>query len=127
MLPRKSGLLLLLTAMSAGSAGFLGHAQQAQASATVSSHFGDDPDGKLGWANPNFDDSAWPVAKDGQWPLPAFYSDGFVWVRMRVPVGAELVGTLAIQIGASQAWLADEVFVNGELVGRVGRVPPDDQ
>jgi hypothetical protein len=36
-------------------------------------HFGDD----AAWANPNFDDSAWPVAPDGKWPMPALNSDGF--------------------------------------------------
>src|ERR1700692_4778968 len=104
MLPRKSGLLLLLTAMSAGSAGFLCHAQQAQAPPTVSYPFGDDPDGKLGWANPNFDDSAWPVAKDGKWPMPAFYSDGFVWVRVRVPLSSETHAPLAIRTAGSLTW-----------------------
>ena len=52
-------------------------------------HFGDDPDGSKGWANANFDDNAWPVAQQGAWPRPAFYSDGFVWIRFRVPVRAD--------------------------------------
>ena len=60
-------------------------AQQTQPPAEIRYHFGDESDGKLGWANPNFDDSAWPIAKDGSWPTPPIDSDGFVWVRYHIP------------------------------------------
>jgi hypothetical protein len=63
MLPRTSGLLLLCTALAATSAGFLCHAQPAQSAATVRYQFCDHPDGKVGWANPSFDDSDWPIAQ----------------------------------------------------------------
>jgi hypothetical protein len=63
MLPRTSGLLVFCVALSATSAGFLCHAQPAQPSQPVRYHFGDDPDGKFGWAAPSFDDSTWPVAQ----------------------------------------------------------------
>ena len=78
MLPRTPGLLVLILVLSASCAGLLCPAQQAQPSAPVRYHFGDDPDGKLGWANPSFDDSAWPIAIDGQWPMPPFYYNGFI-------------------------------------------------
>lgn len=93
-------------------------------------HFGDDPDGKLGWADPNFDDSSWPVAQQGHWPIPAFYSDGFMWVRVRIPVSSSIAGPMAIRdtqnFGASDNGFvaADEVFVNDVLVGSRGGLPP---
>ena len=125
MLPRKSGLLLLLTVLSASSAGLLCHAQQAHPATAIRYHFGDDPDGKLGWANPKFDDSAWPQAKNGRWPLPAFYSDGIVWVRVRIPVPNHAPDQLAVRFGNQNASLiADELFVDGLPVGRQGSLPP---
>ncbi len=125
MLPRTPGLILLLAALSASSAGFPCHAQQAQPSQPIRYHFGDDADGKLGWANPNFDDRTWPTASDGRIPAPAFYSDGFVWVRVRLPVPQGITGPLAIrQVNPENAPSAEELYVGGRLVGRNGRVPP---
>lgn len=92
--------------------------------------FGDDPDGKLGWADPNFDDSAWPAATQGRWPIPAFYSSGFIWVRVRIPVPVSVADPLAIRVTEkSDATVngyvaADEVFVNGVQVGSRGGLPP---
>ncbi|MFZ0393601.1 MAG: PP2C family protein-serine/threonine phosphatase [Terracidiphilus sp.] len=89
-------------------------------------HFGDDPNGAKGWANPNTDDSSWPVAQQGRWPEPVFDSDGFVWVRMLVPVRSDTAEPLALRIvDLSRAWMANEVFVNGVRVGSFGRLPPD--
>jgi hypothetical protein len=78
MLLRKSGCLILFSVLLACPAGLLCSAQQAEPETLVRYHFGDDPEGRLGWANPNFDDSAWPGAKDGSWPMPPIDSDGFV-------------------------------------------------
>lgn len=89
-------------------------------SETVRYHFGDD----ARWADPNFDDSAWPVAQQGQWPMPPFYSDGFVWVRMRVPVRSDAAGPLAIRMLSPRDMTAGEIFVNGSLVGQTGSFPP---
>jgi hypothetical protein len=102
-------------------------AQPAPASpaSAVHYHFGDDPDGGKGWANANFDDSSWPVSPEDKWPRPPFYSDGFVWVRFRVPVRADRVEPLALHV--STVWhilVAYDVFVNGARVGSFGRVPP---
>jgi hypothetical protein len=85
--------MLVLFAML--SVGLVCDAQQAQPESLVRYHFGDDPDGKLGWADPTYDDSAWPLARDGRWPIPPIYSDGFVWVRVRVPVPSDAAGRLA--------------------------------
>ncbi len=133
MFPRRSGLvslLVLLALFNTGCAGTICLAEPSKPAAAVRYHFGDDPDGKLGWASPNFDDSAWPVAKDGKWPMPAFYSDGFMWVRVRVPLPSETEGPLAIRTAGSLTWerrtlmVADELFVNGRPSGHQGSLPP---
>ena len=79
----------------------------------------------LAWAAPNLDDHSWSVAQQGTWPRPAFSSDGFIWVRFRVPVRTDTAEPLALRITTlSRIWMAEEVFVNGTHVGNFGRVPP---
>jgi hypothetical protein len=127
MLPRTRGFLLLFITLCTGLTAATCRGQQAAPSeATVRYHFGDDPDGKLGWANPNFDDSSWPIAKDGSVPTAAFYSDGFVWARVHVAVPTGLNGPLAIrQVHPEKAPCAEELYVDGRLIGQSGRVPPN--
>src|SRR5579871_2377347 len=85
-------------------------------------HFGDDPR----WANPAFDDSAWSVASQNQWPRPAFYSDGFTWVRFSVPVRSDTVEPLSLRVSSPiGTLLAYDTFVNGMHVGSFGKVPPE--
>ena len=92
---------------------------------SVRYHFGDDPGGAKGWAKANLDDSSWPVAHQDKWPEPALYSDGFVWVRILVPVRSDTAEPLALRVGGlSHVLIADEVFINGMRVGSFGRVPP---
>jgi hypothetical protein len=130
MLPRTQGLLVLFTVLSACSARLVCTAQQAQSASPVRYHFGDDPDGRLGWADPNFDDSAWPVAQQGRWPMPPFYSDGFLWLRFRIPVRSDASGLLAVRssrdfnLGGLPFSLADEIYVDGVLAGRQGSLAP---
>ena len=106
-------------------------AQQAEPGTLVRYHFGDDPDGKLGWANSSFDDSGWPMAKDGRWPMPTIDSDGFVWVRFHIPLRSGVSGPFAVRnareiySGSTVSLLADEVYVRGALVGRQGSLPPN--
>jgi hypothetical protein len=89
-------------------------------------HFGDDPDRKLGWANPNFDDSAWPVAENGLVPSRSRDRDRFLWVRMRVPVPANLNGPLALHLDDLGVQpIAWQVFVNGQSLGGQGAFPPN--
>jgi hypothetical protein len=101
-----------------------------QSDGAVRYHFGDDPDGHLGWADPNLDDSSWPVAQQGHWPIPTFYSSGFIWVRVRIPVSSSITGPLAIRdtqrYGESINGFvaADQIFVNGVQVGGRGGLPP---
>ncbi len=130
MLLRPSGTLVLFAMLSVG---LVCAAQQAQPESPVHYHFGDDPNGKLGWADPTYDDSAWPLAQDGRWPIPPIYSDGFVWVRVRVPVPSDAAGQLAIRserplvLDSGVTAVADELFVNGVKVGRQGSLPPHAQ
>jgi len=107
------GLLILFIALSASSAGFLCPAQQAQPSAPIRYHLGDDLDGKLGWAEPNFDDSTWPIAENGHWPMPPFYSDGIV--EARNPAG-ELFGFDRTRAISSQS--ASQIAKAAELFGQ---------
>jgi hypothetical protein len=124
MFPRSSGLLALFTVLSAGSAGFLSHAQQAQPSSPIRYQLGVDPDGKLGWTNPSFDDSSWPVAQNGLVPSRSRDADRFLWVRIHVPIPIKLNGPLALQrddLGVQpMTW---QVFVNGR-VPRVSLLRP---
>lgn len=120
MLPRSPGLVVLLAVLSANLSGCC-LAEQAQQVSPARYHFGDDAH----WANSNCDDSAWPVVQQGGWLLPPFYSDGFVWVRERVPVSNDVPGALAVRISNRNSFLiADELYVNGVLVGRQGSLPP---
>jgi len=105
-----------------------GHLQALAATPTqtaVRYHLGDDADGKLGWADPGLDDSAWPAATASGSPRPAFYSDGHLWVRTRVEVPTGVQGPLAIEVfNPDSAADVEEVFVNGVAVGSLGRFPP---
>ncbi len=130
MLRPTTALLALLAALSLSSLGLRGHAQQSPLVTSVHYHFGDDPGGKLGWANPNFDDSAWPIAENGQWPMPPFYSDGFIWLRFHIPVPSDAPAPLAVRSARDRNLdglpfaLADELYVDGVLAGRQGSLPP---
>jgi phosphoserine phosphatase RsbU/P len=126
MLPRTSGLLAIFIALSVSSPGLLCRAQQTQTSAIIRYHFGDDPDGKLGWANPDFDDSAWPQAKNGKWPLPLPAPDSFEWTRVRVTVPADASGRLAIKVSDPyHALISFEIFVNGRPAVQRGTFRPN--
>lgn len=128
---RKLGSRIFFIVLLASSTGFVCYAEPSLTPAAVRYHFGDDSEGKLGWANPNFDDSAWPVANDGRWPMPPIDSDGFVWVRFHIPLRRGVSGPFAVRnareiySGTTVSLLADEVYVAGALVGRQGSLPPN--
>lgn len=126
MLPRTPELLLLFAVLSACSVELVCSAQQPQPLAPLRFHFGDDPGARLGWANPNFDDGAWPEGGNDGFPAPDYDSDGFFWVRSQIAVPASAAGTLAIESQTLDAAPhVQEVWVNGRLVGRYGNFPPD--
>lgn len=84
-------------------------------------HAGDNPQ----WAETGFDDSGWPVATQGQVPSVAGRGNGFLWVRMRVPVTRTLHGPLALHLSdlgtQPVVW---RVFVNGVEISGQGTFPP---
>ncbi len=83
-------------------------------------HAGDNP----AWADPNFDDSQWPLLRsDENWATQGYkgYS-GFAWYRFQVvvPPGERDLSLLLPPILTSY-----QVFADGKLVKTVGRMPPD--
>jgi len=135
MLPRIRRKAWLALPLMLAACALLSLADPSSAPAPIRYHFGDDPDGHLGWASPNFDDSAWPIAPDGQsqtgqWPLPPVDSDGFIWVRYHIPVREDASGPLAVRswppfpAATSNSRFAIEVYAGGLLVGRQGSLPP---
>lgn len=88
---------------------------------TLRYHFGDNPS----FSNPTFDDSTWPIAPHGQVPLPPFHSDGYLWIRARVPVRPDAESPHAVLLdGNENQWMADEIYTNGILVGQQGALAP---
>lgn len=86
-------------------------------------HPGDD----LAWAQPDFDDAGWARIETGKtWEEQGFRNlTGFGWYRQRIVLDPQTAGDwkLALYLPALQD--AAEVYWNGRLVGRYGRVPPD--
>jgi phosphoserine phosphatase RsbU/P len=115
-----SWLLLLLVCLPA-----LAQAIDATQQQVIRHHFGENPDGSRLWASPEFNDRDWPQSTASPWPKPQYPSDGIIWVRIRVPVPSGETGPLAIrQIGIRTAPGAEEIYVNGVLVGTNGKLPP---
>jgi len=86
-------------------------------------HIGDDPDGKLGWASPAFDDSHWQLLQTGRsWSAQGYpgYA-GYGWYRLclRVTPGVTEFGISFPSVSTSA-----EVFANGKLIGTIGRMSP---
>jgi hypothetical protein len=75
------------------------------------------------WTDPSFDDSNWD-----QIFVPAFWEsqgyseyDGIGWYRMHFKISAELAGkTLVLLLGRIDD--LDETYINGEEIGRTGRI-----
>ena len=119
MLPRMFGTLFLSTSLLTAPAGSLCQAQvrlRSQQTEPLRYHVGDDTTGKKDWTDPSFNDSTWPTADKGRWPMPPFYSDGIVLVRMQVPVRADAANRLSLRLNPSSDGSVDEVYVNGQAV-----------
>jgi sialate O-acetylesterase len=77
------------------------------------------------WADPGFDDRSWKTAR-----VPAYWEtqglkgyDGFGWYRTSFRVSADFAGqTMVLLLGRIDDF--DEAYLNGELVGKTGRMPP---
>lgn len=87
-------------------------------------HTGDDPDGKLGWANPNFDDAQWPLARiDQAWSTQGFTSDsGFAWYRFKIVVSP---GSSQLGFYYPNPFDCYELYVGGQLAAKYGGMPPN--
>ena len=82
-------------------------------------HTGDDPQ----WAAPDFDDSQWPLLQTGESWSDQGYPDysGYAWYRLRVKL-PQSSAPLGIEIG--KIYSAAEVYVDGRLIGTIGRMRP---
>jgi sigma-B regulation protein RsbU (phosphoserine phosphatase) len=86
-------------------------------------HPGDDPDGKLGWDNANFDDSTWPLIRgDKSWNDQGYKNlDGFAWYRTRIEIPA---GQQDLALYIPMVETSYQVFADGKLLGGEGGMPP---
>ncbi len=89
-------------------------------------HTGDDPDGKLGWAKPDFDDSSWKLLRSDQfWDEKGYagYS-GMAWYPFQVvlPANHPPLALYIPEIGTSY-----QVFAGGRLIGQFGGLPPHER
>ena len=78
-------------------------------------HPGDDPDGKLGWANANLDGSTWPLIRgDKSWNAQGYKNlDGFAWYRARIEVPAgqqDLALYIPLIVTSYQAYADGNLF-----------------
>jgi hypothetical protein len=75
------------------------------------------------WASPQFDDSSWKLIRsDRPWNLQGYPAmSGYAWYRftVRVPASDGPSSLLLVPIVTSF-----EVYVNGELAGGAGKMPP---
>ena len=84
----------------------------------------------IAWSNPDFDDSSWsPIKTFYSWENQGYDYNGFAWYRMRFILPAEM-----IEQSHYKDWLhiymakiddADEVYLNGKLIGKTGMFPQD--
>jgi len=89
-------------------------------------HTGDDSDGKLGWANPGFDDSKWGLLRsDKTWRTQGYMNyGGMAWYRFQVvlPEHREQLALLIPNFKTSF-----QVFAGGRLIGQYGGLPPHEE
>jgi sigma-B regulation protein RsbU (phosphoserine phosphatase) len=86
-------------------------------------HPGDDPDGKLGWAKPDFDDSSWPLLRSNTgWGEQGYkgYS-GFAWYRFKVVLPNE---QRRWAISLPRLLTSYQIFADNRLIGQFGGMPP---
>jgi hypothetical protein len=75
------------------------------------------------WKDPQFDDHTWnKIFVPAFWETQGYaHYDGFTWYRLHCKIPAELADkTLILMLGRIDD--LDETYVNGEMVGRTGRM-----
>jgi hypothetical protein len=89
-------------------------------------HLGDDPDGKLGWARPGFDDSKWErLPADKPWADPGHPDyPGFAWYRRQIALDPADKNPLGLLLSPPNSIVVAEVYWNGVKVGGMGTMPP---
>ena len=87
-------------------------------------HTGDDPNGKLGWADPGFNDSNWPLIHvDQPWTAQGFQSEsGFAWYRFQMVVPPDH-SQLALYEPVSD--ICYEIYFEGHRIAQYGSLPPN--
>ena len=82
-------------------------------------HTGDNPQ----WANPNFDDSRWPLLRsDESWTKQGYPGyGGYAWYRftIEIPDGSKPPGLLFATISTGY-----QIYANGKRIGREGSIRP---
>jgi sialate O-acetylesterase len=84
---------------------------------------GDDP----AWARPDFDDSSWTrIRVPESWEDEGYRDyNGYAWYRRDFTLSANDIEGRRVFLSLGRIDDADEVYVNGELVGSSGQFPPD--
>ena len=86
-------------------------------------HPGDDP----AWAAPAFDDSGWKqITAEDTWGSQGFYSyTGFGWYRYHLTIDPTKGTPRELALLIPQIDDAYELYWNGQLIGKNGKLPPD--
>ena len=89
-------------------------------------HPGDDPDGKLGWADPAFDDSGWKLLRSDQLVNMQGYPgySGMAWYRFRV---VRRANHLPLALYIPEIGTSYEVFAGGRPIGQFGALPANEE
>lgn len=82
-------------------------------------HTGDNP----AWANPNFDDSNWPLVRSGEsWTKQGYFTySGYAWYRFAIQVAD---GTKPLDLLLPRIYTGYQVYANGKLLGGSGSITP---
>ena len=83
-------------------------------------HTGDDP----AWADPNFDDSKWPLLRSDQnWGGQGYKGyTGLAWYRFQVTIPA---GMDHVSLYLPHLFTCFEVYADGNRIGTYGKMPPN--
>ena len=79
----------------------------------------------MSWANPKYDDSGWEVIRvPSTWEDEGFHGyNGYAWYRKHFTVPSSIKDRV-ITLKMGRVDDVDEVYVNGNLVGSMGKFPP---
>ena len=116
-------LLIVLLASVAGTAAKAEELKKITSlSGTWKFSIGDD----MAWAAPSFDDSSWDkISVPSPWEEQGYRDyNGYAWYRRSFSQG-DVPANTVIYLLAGRIDDADEVYLNGKLIGKSGKFPPD--